>query len=167
MLAASSVPQQPGLPSAFQIKLPSVTSFILDAEAVAWDREKKQIQPFQVLTTRKRKVAWASRLRPTALTPQPQAPGGPSPVPQAPGVLSPVPRGTASGRVHPSQPWQHGCLPQLLHSHPGVLSGMGEEPVPYTSVITKGLCQEPPSLHPRKPCYSYWPEFCAVTTVSS
>lgn len=49
-----------------QIKLPSVTSFILDTEAVAWDREKKQIQPFQVLTTRKRKVASAHQL-PVAL----------------------------------------------------------------------------------------------------
>ncbi|NXD18512.1 DNLI1 ligase, partial [Nothocercus nigrocapillus] len=40
-----------------------VRSCILDAEAVAWDPEKKQIQPFQVLMTRKRKDVEAAEIK--------------------------------------------------------------------------------------------------------
>ncbi|KAK1879094.1 DNA ligase 1, partial [Dissostichus eleginoides] len=46
-----------------KVKKDYVVSCVLDAEAVAWDREKKQIQPFQVLTTRKRKDVDASEIK--------------------------------------------------------------------------------------------------------
>ncbi|KAL0966507.1 hypothetical protein UPYG_G00296110 [Umbra pygmaea] len=45
------------------VKKECVSSCVLDAEAVAWDREKKQIQPFQVLTTRKRKDVDAADIK--------------------------------------------------------------------------------------------------------
>ncbi|XP_077077940.1 DNA ligase 1 [Siphateles boraxobius] len=46
-----------------QVKKKNVRSCVLDSEAVAWDREKKQIQSFQVLTTRKRKDVDASEIK--------------------------------------------------------------------------------------------------------
>ncbi|XP_068097108.1 DNA ligase 1 [Hyperolius riggenbachi] len=46
-----------------KVKKDSVKSCIIDSEAVAWDPQKKQIQPFQVLTTRKRKDVDASEIK--------------------------------------------------------------------------------------------------------
>ncbi|CAN2387936.1 Okazaki fragment processing involved in mitotic DNA replication [Pristimantis euphronides] len=46
-----------------QVKKSTVKSCIFDSEAVAWDPQKKQIQPFQVLTTRKRKDVEASDIK--------------------------------------------------------------------------------------------------------
>ncbi|XP_030400386.1 DNA ligase 1 [Gopherus evgoodei] len=46
-----------------KVKKDSVQSCILDAEAVAWDPEKRQIQPFQILTTRKRKDVEAAEIK--------------------------------------------------------------------------------------------------------
>ncbi|KAI6060345.1 DNA ligase 1 [Aix galericulata] len=61
MLSTSPIPP-PQFPFP-QVLKPGVRSCILDAEAVAWDRTTRQIQPFQVLMTRKRKDVDAAAIK--------------------------------------------------------------------------------------------------------
>ena len=46
-----------------QVLKESVKSCVIDAEAVAWDVEKREILPFQILSTRKRKDANVSEVK--------------------------------------------------------------------------------------------------------
>ena len=46
-----------------QVLKESVKSCVIDAEAVAWDVEKGEILPFQILSTRKRKDANVSEVK--------------------------------------------------------------------------------------------------------